>query len=142
MSLYFLWFYVWEHPKAQPAVVLFLKHLRSRGHSLKSHLTDWESQESNSGLLGTRRVTYPLHHSDSLIKHPYLLILVLFFAAISILFIISKNFYNPLEIISLSLIFFQILSKSDVQFDAMVFIWSIRNSGGSQPTLDFPDVIF
>ena len=22
----------------------------------------------------------------------------------------------------------------------MVFIWSIRNSGGSQPTLDFPDV--
>ena len=32
-----LWFYVQEHPKAQPAVVLVLK-----GLSLKSHPTDWE----------------------------------------------------------------------------------------------------
>ena len=28
--------------EAQPAVVLILKHLRRRGHGLKSHLTDWE----------------------------------------------------------------------------------------------------
>ena len=37
-----LWFYVQEHPKAQPAVVLILKRLRRRGHSLKSRPTDWE----------------------------------------------------------------------------------------------------
>ena len=35
-------FYVQEHPKAQPAVVLILKNLKGRGHSLKSHLADWE----------------------------------------------------------------------------------------------------
>ena len=34
--------YVQDHPKAQPAVVLVLKHLRSWGHCLKSHPTDWE----------------------------------------------------------------------------------------------------
>ena len=42
----FLRFYVQEHPKAQPkaqaAVVLVLKRLRRRDHSLKSHPTDWE----------------------------------------------------------------------------------------------------
>ena len=37
-----LWFYVQEHPKAQPAVVLVLKHLGRRGNGLKSHPTDWE----------------------------------------------------------------------------------------------------
>ena len=37
-----LWFYVQEHLKAQPAVVLVLKRLRRRGHGLKSHPTDWE----------------------------------------------------------------------------------------------------
>ena len=37
-----LWFYVQEHPKAQPAVVLVLKRLRSRANGLKSHPTDWE----------------------------------------------------------------------------------------------------
>ena len=37
-----LWFYVQEHLKAQPAVVLILKHLRRQGYSLKSHPTDWE----------------------------------------------------------------------------------------------------
>ena len=31
-----LWFYVQEHPKAQPAVVLVLKRLRRRGHGLVS----------------------------------------------------------------------------------------------------------
>ena len=38
----FLWFYVQEHQKAQPAVVLVLKPLKRLGNSLKSHLTDWE----------------------------------------------------------------------------------------------------
>ena len=35
MGLCFLWFYVQELPKAQPAVVLVLKRLRRRGNSLK-----------------------------------------------------------------------------------------------------------
>ena len=35
-------FYVQEHPKAQPAVVLVLKRLRRGGHGLKSPQTDWE----------------------------------------------------------------------------------------------------
>ena len=61
----FIVFYVQEHPNAQPAVVLVLKHFRRQGHGFKSHPTDLESQESNSGLLGTRRVTYPLHHGGS-----------------------------------------------------------------------------
>ena len=37
-----LWFYVQEHQKAQPAVVLISKHFKGRGHSLNSHPTDWE----------------------------------------------------------------------------------------------------
>ena len=59
-----LLFYVQEHPKAQPAVILVLKRFRRQGHGLKYHQTDWESWES-SGLLGTRRGTYPLHHGGS-----------------------------------------------------------------------------
>ena len=39
---FFVWFYVQELPKAQPAIVLVLKHLRRRGNSLKSHQSDWE----------------------------------------------------------------------------------------------------
>ena len=42
MDLWFLWFYVQEHRKAQSAVVLVLKRLRRRGNGLKSHPTDWE----------------------------------------------------------------------------------------------------
>ena len=42
VGLCFLWFFVQELPKAQPAVVLVLKRLRRRGNSLKSHPTDWE----------------------------------------------------------------------------------------------------
>ena len=42
VGLYFLWFFVQELPKAQPAVVLVLKRLRRRGNGLKSHPTDWE----------------------------------------------------------------------------------------------------
>ena len=38
----FLWFFVQELPKAQPAVVLVLKRLRRRGNGLTSHPTDWE----------------------------------------------------------------------------------------------------
>ena len=38
----FLWFYVQELQKAQPAVVLVLKRLRRRGNGLKSHPTDWD----------------------------------------------------------------------------------------------------
>ena len=40
VGLCFLWFYVQELPKAQPAVVLVLKRLRRRGNGLKSHTTD------------------------------------------------------------------------------------------------------
>ena len=42
VGLWFLWFYVQELPKAQPAVVLVLKRLRRRVNGLKSHPTDWE----------------------------------------------------------------------------------------------------
>ena len=42
VGLCFLWFYDQEHMKSQLAVDLVLKHLRRRGHSLKSHPTDWE----------------------------------------------------------------------------------------------------
>ena len=42
VGLCFLWFYVQELLKAQPAVVLVLKRLRRRGNGLKSHPIDWE----------------------------------------------------------------------------------------------------
>ena len=41
VGLCFLWFYVQELPKAQPAVVLVLKRLRRRDNGLKSHPTDY-----------------------------------------------------------------------------------------------------
>ena len=44
VGLCFLWFFVQELPKAQPAVVLVLKRLRRRGNGLKSHPTDWEKR--------------------------------------------------------------------------------------------------
>ena len=40
-------------PQGSPAVVLILKRLRRRGHSLKSHRTDWEKpgiKPATSGL--------------------------------------------------------------------------------------------
>ena len=40
VGLCFVWFYVQELPKAQPAVVLVLKRFRRRGNGLKSHPTD------------------------------------------------------------------------------------------------------
>ena len=42
VGLCFLWVYVQELPKAQPAMVLVLKCLRRWGNSLKSHPTNWE----------------------------------------------------------------------------------------------------
>ena len=41
-GLCFLWFFVQELPKAQPAMVLVLKRLRRRGNRLKFHPPDWE----------------------------------------------------------------------------------------------------
>ena len=48
-----LCFYVQEHPKAQPAVVLVLKRLRRRGKGFKSYPTEWEKpgiEPATSGL--------------------------------------------------------------------------------------------
>ena len=59
VGLCFLWFYVQELPKAQPAVVLVLKRLRRRGNGLKSHPTDWIR---TCDPWFTRHSAYPLHH--------------------------------------------------------------------------------
>ena len=53
-------FYVREHPKVQSAVALVLNVLETGPQP-----TDWCSKELNSGLLGIRLVTYPLHHTGS-----------------------------------------------------------------------------
>ena len=50
-----LWLNVQEHPKAQLAVVLILKLLRRRGHSLKPQWTDWGKpgiEPTDPGLQG------------------------------------------------------------------------------------------
>ena len=44
----------------------WFKTSQKMGAFKKSHLTDWWSPGSNSGPLGTRRVTYPLHHTRSI----------------------------------------------------------------------------
>ena len=49
-------FYVQEHRKAQPAVVLVLKRLRRRGHSLMSHPTDWEKPGIEPGTPGLQGI--------------------------------------------------------------------------------------
>ena len=69
-----------------------LKGLRGRGHGLKSHPTDGESRESNSGLLGTRRVTYPLHLGGSLFLLFLLLTLVLLLTLLSQRLIGTQNY--------------------------------------------------
>ena len=56
MGLWFLWFYVQEHPKAQPAVVLVLKPLRRRDKGLKSHPTDWEKSGIEPATLGLQDI--------------------------------------------------------------------------------------
>ena len=45
--MFFLWFYVQEHPKTQPAVVLVLKGLRRRATSLSLILQTGRSRELN-----------------------------------------------------------------------------------------------
>ena len=57
VGLWFFWFYVQELPKAQPAVVLFLKRLRRQGNNLKSHPTAWEKP-------GTLRDILMIHGTD------------------------------------------------------------------------------
>ena len=56
MGLCFLWFFVQELSKAQPAVVLVLKRLRRRGNGLKSHPTDWEKQEIEPATPGLQDI--------------------------------------------------------------------------------------
>ena len=56
MGLCFLWFYVKELPKAQPAVVLAFKRLRRRGNGLKSHPTDWEKPGIKSATPGLQDI--------------------------------------------------------------------------------------
>ena len=51
-----LWFYVQEHPKAQPAVCLILKRLRRRSHGLKSHPTDWEKPGIKPAIPGLQDI--------------------------------------------------------------------------------------
>ena len=61
MGLWYLWFYVQELPKAQPAVVLVLKRLRRRVNGLKSHPTDWEKpgiEPATPGLQGIALIHY------------------------------------------------------------------------------------
>ena len=48
-----LWY---EHPKAQPTVVLVLKRLRRRGYGLKSHPTDWEKPGIEPAIPGLQDI--------------------------------------------------------------------------------------
>ena len=67
MSLLFLWFYVREHPKAQPAVVLVLKRLRRRDISLKSHQTDWEKPGIEPATPGLQDIGLSLKQFGSVV---------------------------------------------------------------------------
>ena len=51
-----MWFYVQEHPKAQPAVVLVIKHLRRQGHGLKSHPTDCDKPGTEPATPGLQAI--------------------------------------------------------------------------------------
>ena len=75
VGLCFLWFFVQELSKAQPAVVLVLKRLRRRDNGLKSHPTDWEKPGikpatpglQDIGLSPTpRRLLYIVHYLSNL----------------------------------------------------------------------------
>ena len=73
VGLCFLWFFVQELPKAQPAVVLVLKRLRRRGNGLKSHPIDWEKpgiEPATPGLqdIGLSPTPRRLLPSASLVK--------------------------------------------------------------------------
>ena len=56
VGLCFLWFFVQELRKAQPAVVLVLKRLRRRGNGLKTHPTDWEKPGIESATPGLQDI--------------------------------------------------------------------------------------
>ena len=60
-GLWFLWFYIQEYPKAQPAVVLALKRLRRRGHSLKSHSTHLENFTRHRLIPYSSSQIFPVH---------------------------------------------------------------------------------
>ena len=62
VDIRFLWLYVQELPKAQPAVVLVLKRLRRLGNSLKSHSTDWEKPGIEPATPGLQDIGLSLHH--------------------------------------------------------------------------------
>ena len=58
VGLCFLWFFVQELPKAQPAVGLVLKRLRRRGNGLKSHPTDWEKPGIEPATPGLQDIAF------------------------------------------------------------------------------------
>ena len=60
-----LWFYIQEHPNAQPAVVLAFKLLRRRRNSLKSHPQAVRTWESNLQPLVYKTKVYPLHQNNN-----------------------------------------------------------------------------
>ena len=66
VGLCFLWFYVQELPKAQPAVVLVLKRFRRRGNGVKSHPTDLEKPGIEPATPGLQDIGFPLHHGGFL----------------------------------------------------------------------------
>ena len=76
VGLCFLWFFVQELPKAQPAVVLVLKRLRRRGNGLKSHPTDWEKpgiEPATPGLqdIGLSPTPRRLHYNFFFVAFPW-----------------------------------------------------------------------
>ena len=66
VGLCFLWFFVQELPKAQPAVVLVLKRLRRRGSGLKSHPTDWEKPGIEPATPGLQDIGLYIHNNKLL----------------------------------------------------------------------------
>ena len=52
-----LWFKCPGASKAQPAVVLVLKRLKRRDHSLKSHPTDWEKPGIETATPGLQDIS-------------------------------------------------------------------------------------
>ena len=76
VGLCFLWFFVQELPKAQPAVVLVLKRLRRRDNGLKSRPTDWEKpgiEPAMPGLqdIGLSLYVETLHYDCPHIEHAH-----------------------------------------------------------------------
>ena len=54
VGLCFLWFYVRELPKAQPAVVLVLKRLRRRDNGLKKIVNEYDQEIPQSQTADNR----------------------------------------------------------------------------------------